>query len=170
MRDAFGGVFMMRLMLVFIVIYVAFTAISFKYAKSFKIKNKVIDFVEQNQITDIETFFDEATGKNLSKIDDVLAAANYDISCTELGQADGNGYIYEADTNRIKGYCYNGVKIVKNAKKSTKDTIYYDIYTYVDWNLGTLNSLLVLGGKKYDSEESIIGKWTISGEAVVAKK
>ena len=52
MRDSFGGAFMFRLMLVFIFIFVAFSAVSFNYAKAFRIKNKVIDFIEQNEITD----------------------------------------------------------------------------------------------------------------------
>ena len=114
MRDAFGGVFMMRLMLVFIVIYVAFTAISFKYAKSFRIKNKVIDFVEQNQIIDIGNYFTEATGENLANIDDVLKTANYDISCEELGLNSSQGDIKESDTGKVIGYCYKGVEIVEN--------------------------------------------------------
>ena len=54
MRDAFGGIFMIRLMLVFVFIFVAFTAISLNYAKAFRIKNKVIDFVEQEEIMDLD--------------------------------------------------------------------------------------------------------------------
>ena len=48
MRDAYGGIFMVRLFLVFIVIYVAFTAVSLNYAKAFRLKNKLIDYVEEN--------------------------------------------------------------------------------------------------------------------------
>ena len=53
MRDAFGGVFMIRLFLVFIVIYVAFTAVSLNYAKAFRIKNEIISFIEENEITSL---------------------------------------------------------------------------------------------------------------------
>ena len=167
MRDAFGGVFMTRLMLVFIVLYVAFTAVSFKYAKSFRIKNKVIDFVEQNQIIDINNFFAKGSGKSLSALDQVLKTANYDISCADLGYGR-NGNISEG--GRTIGYCYNGVVITKNTTKSTKDTIYYNVYTYVDWNLGAFNTILVLGGKDRNSEDPIAGKWRISGEAIVVYK
>ena len=167
MRDAFGGVFMTRLMLVFIVLYVAFTAVSFKYAKSFRIKNKVIDFVEQNQIIDVNTFFAKGSGKSLASLDNVLKTANYDISCADLGY-NGNGNISEG--GRTVGYCYKGVVITKNFDKSTSDTTYYNVYTYVDWNLGAFNTILVLGGKDRNSEDPIVGKWRISGEAIVVYK
>ncbi len=169
MRDAFGGVFMTRLMLVFIVLYVAFTAVSFKYAKSFRIKNKVIDFVEQNQIVDISNFFARGSGDTIAKLDAVLKTADYNISCSDLGYT-GNGDIREKGTNNKIGYCYNGVIIVKNTKKSTNDTIHYNVYTYVNWNLGALNTLLVLSGKDRNSENPIHGWWQISGEAIVINK
>ena len=49
MRDAFGGVFSTQLILVFIFLYVGFMAISFTYAKAFKYKNSIINYIEQNE-------------------------------------------------------------------------------------------------------------------------
>ena len=169
MRDAFGGVFMTRLMLVFIVLYVAFVAVSFKYAKSFRIKNKVIDFVEQNQITNIGRYFSTGSGYGIDKLDNIIREANYNISCNDLGYS-GNGNIIDKGTGKVIGYCYNGIIIAKNTEKTTTDTIYYNVYTYVDWNLGALNTILVLGGRDRNSEDEIFGKWRISGEAVVVNK
>ena len=57
MRDAFGGVFTMNLLLVFIFIYVAVTAVSLNYAKAFRAKNAVIDFIEQKEVTDLDKMF-----------------------------------------------------------------------------------------------------------------
>lgn len=166
MRDAFGGVFMFRLMLVFIVIYVAFTAISFKYAKSFRVKNSVIDFIETNQIIDIDGFFSEGTGKKMAAFDSILAAAEYDINCESVGQKEGQ--ILDKSTKTTIGYCHNGVIILKNTQKTTNKTMYYNIYTYVNWELGELNTILMLGGKDKKSEDVISGRWSITGEAVVA--
>ena len=53
MRDAFGGSFMIMLFLVFIMIYISFTAVTLSYAKAFKVKNKVIDYLESKEITDL---------------------------------------------------------------------------------------------------------------------
>ena len=159
MRDAFGGEFTMRLMLVFIVILVAFTAISFKYAKSFRVKNKVIDFVEQNQIIDIAEFL--SNDDNSEKLKEILNKTEYKMECT-----NGNNTIKNKEDKAI-GYCYNGVQIIKNEKKSHDRTIVYNIYTYVNWELGSLNMILALGGQDAHSESVIGGAWQISGEAVV---
>ena len=168
MRDAFGGVFMARLMLVFIVVYVAFTAVSFKYAKSFRVKNKVIDFVEQNQILDLDLFFNKGNNSNLNNLNEILSAADYDVTCNEIGLNDGN--IIDNDTEKVIGYCYNGIVIAKNERKSNDNTIYYTINTYANWELGFLNTILALGGRDPNSEKSIGGRWKITGEAIVVYK
>ena len=93
MREAFGGVFMMRLMLVFVFIFVAFTAISLNYAKAFRIKNKVIDFIEQQEVFDIDEFFAGANGANLTKLDAILDDAKYNKECQKVG---ANGKIATA--------------------------------------------------------------------------
>ena len=168
MRDAFGGVFMFRLMLVFIVIYVAFTAISFKYAKSFKIKNSVIDVIEQNQVLDLENFFSEGSGRNVAKIDNILDMAQYNITCEDVVKNGNlnNGQIVFGGS--AIGYCYRGVIITENSEKTTPSTKYYNVYTYVNWELGAMNMVLALGGKPQNSEDVISGRWQIHGEAVVA--
>lgn len=47
MRDAFGGVFMIKLMLVFLVIFVCFIVIGINFSKAFRAKNGIIDYIEQ---------------------------------------------------------------------------------------------------------------------------
>ena len=54
MRDAFGGTFMIQVFIVFILIYICFTAMSLNYAKAFKVKNGVIEYLESHEIADIE--------------------------------------------------------------------------------------------------------------------
>ena len=49
MREGFGGVFMMGLMMVFIVVFVSFLAIALNYAKTFRVKNGIINIIEQYQ-------------------------------------------------------------------------------------------------------------------------
>lgn len=49
MRDAFGGTFMFKLIIIFIVLYVSFATIAVSYAKTFRLKNGVIDILEQYQ-------------------------------------------------------------------------------------------------------------------------
>ena len=175
MRDSFGGVFMFRLMIVFIFIFVSFTAVSLNYAKSFRVKNKVIDFIEQNEITKL-------SGKNfndsLPKLDAILKSSSYNKVCE-----GGNGPTKTDKTGDVVEYCYNGIIIAKDEKINDEEgsygvediagtsakRIHYIITTYADWNLGELNKILVLGGEKADSKPAVNGTWTIQGTATVVK-
>ena len=49
MRESFGGAFIINLLLVFIVIFISFMAVTISYAKAFRVKNQVINIVEQNR-------------------------------------------------------------------------------------------------------------------------
>ena len=57
----------------------------------------------------------------------------------------------------------SGIDIEGTDKRKIK----YQVSTGANWNLGALNKILALGGKKENSEEYIIGSWTINGEANV---
>ena len=174
MRDAFGGVFMMRLMLVFIVIFVGFGAVSFNYAKAFRIKNIVIDVVEQMELQKSDFGLDENNNKiNINKLldsqkgikdklDAILEDTNYTITCN----GDESSVIKSNETDI--GVCYRGIYIIINNEHKDNMNIYYNVITYGGWNLNALNMLLALGGKDQNSESTLSGRWKITGEAKVA--
>ena len=49
MREAFGGAFTIKLMLIFLAIYIAFIAVALNYAKAFRVKNKIIDIIKKKK-------------------------------------------------------------------------------------------------------------------------
>lgn len=164
MRDAFGGVFTMNFLLVFIFIYVAFTALSLNYAKAFKVKNAVIDFIEQNEIASLsENYLDD----KLVKLDEIVNKMNYNITCDNIYSKDGE----QLEDMKVQSYCYKGIKItlIENEiiEGSNSERIKYKVSTGANWNLGVLNKILALGGQKQNSQEPIVGTWTINGEANV---
>ena len=55
MRDAFGGAFMLKVIMVFVVIYVTFMCIALNYARAFRVKNRVINILEQYQYGNANT-------------------------------------------------------------------------------------------------------------------
>ncbi len=165
MREAFGGVFMMRLMLVIVFIFIAFTAISLNYAKAFRIKNKVIDFVEQQETFDLDTLFAGGNGSKLAKLDKILDDSNYNKECRKV---NANGKI-PTEAGAPKAYCYRGIIVEENGIINNR-TIKYNVYTYADWNLGFLNLVFALGGKDANSEHVVNGAWEISGTATVVKR
>ena len=173
MRDAFGGVFTMNLLLVFIFIYVAFTAVSLNYAQAFRVKNAVIDFVEQNGISNLDSYFGTMASKSTTELDNALNRLSYHKECNTTNKIT---------TAEGTGYCYKGVVIIKLDKEeyltpiasSSDDTnakaVYYKIQTFADWNLGALNKLLALAGAKENSEPVVSGTWAINGDAKVIVK
>ena len=167
MRDAFGGVFTMNFLIVFIFIYVAFTAVSLNYAKAFKVKNAVIDFVEQNEIASLnQNYLDD----KLEKLDVIINKMNYNVTCDNIHSKDGE----EKIDMKVQSYCYKGIKITlvesKNIEGTNTEQIKYKVSTGANWNLGVLNKILALGGEKQNSQEPIVGSWTINGEANVIIK
>ena len=162
MRDAFGGVFMIRLFLVFIFIYVAFAAVSLNYAKAFRIKNSIISLIEENEIINLREL------NSNEKLNSILEDANYSKTCNK-----GNGVIKSIEGKEI-GYCYNGIVVlvdsIESIEGTTSKTINYQVITYADWNLGALNKILALAGKKENSDEYVTGTWKIIGTAKVIER
>lgn len=164
MRDAFGGVFMIRLFLVFIVIYVAFTAVSLNYAKAFRVKNSIISFIEENEVIDLNRLSDQELQ---TKLDAILQNAKYIKTCN-------NGDNPIKDGSKTTGYCYKGILIQEQNRETIEGTnskkITYQITTFADWNVGMLNKILALGGQQENSQEYVTGTWAINGEAKVISK
>lgn len=162
MRDAFGGVFMIRLFLVFIVIFVAFSAVSLNYARAFRVKNNIIDFIETKEIYELNKIEDYK-----EQLDNILDKTGYYKTC------ENDGLIKNKE-NKVIAYCHRGVvfEYSTTQSKNSNNTkiITYNIYTYADWNLETLNKILILGGKKETSDNYVNGTWEIKGEAKVVKR
>ena len=165
MRDAFGGVFMTKFLLVFIFVFVAFASVSLNYAKAYRVKNSVIDFLEQNEIIDFTSpkFVDK-----LGMLDVINNKANYNKKCNA-----GDGYIVN-EIGENAGYCYKGIVILIDKTEeiigTEKENIYYKVITFASWELGALNKILALGGRRENSEAVVSGTWTITGEAKVLRR
>ena len=160
MRDAFGGAFMIKLFLVFIFIYVFFTAIALNYAKAFKVKNKVIEYIEANEITDISKMSSTAYSEMKDYFErELMGDMNYkaEIGCQSTNLKNLKGTVE---------YCSNGIRIEKFEPKRVKDGsnklgVYYKVSTAVGWTVPFINKLLHLSN---DSGEVDKGTWIVSGE------
>ncbi len=151
MRDAFGGAFMIRLLIVFIVIYVGFTAIALNYAKAFKVKNKVITYIEENEITDIRNMSAEAyNNMNTYFQEELVEGMNYKYGI----KCPNDKYLYD--------YCDNGILIIpSDSTGKNKEGTYYTVTTTFGWEIPFLNVLLRLNSQDGDAAS---GYWTITGE------
>ena len=110
MRDAFGGAFMVKLMLVFLVIYVCFIAIALNYAKAFKAKNGIIDYIERYEgfnttseslinayLTNMKYYVPAQSGRNASYAKQTGATC-YDLGYCLESYTDGSGSNYIVTT------------------------------------------------------------------------
>ena len=92
MRDAFGGAFSIKLKLIFLMLYISFMCVVINYARAFRVKNEIINIVEQNQ------GYDPTNKIEVDKqINNYLEEVGYHVnqkdvnrsSCSEL---TGHGY------------------------------------------------------------------------------
>lgn len=126
MRDAFGGAFMLKVILVFVVIYVAFMCIALDYARAFRVKNRVINILEQYQYGS-NTNTDEAVS---NAIDAYLSEVHYLIP-----QSAGDNII---STDSKYDYCHcdgtyhNGICIEAFGNEKSH---YYKVTSYIIFNL-----------------------------------
>lgn len=163
MRDAFGGAFMIKVFLVFIFIYICFTAMALNYAKAFKVKNKVIDYLESNEIVNLNSLTaSQMEAMNEYFEDEVLGNMNYNLSGQDICKSSG---IKEIDyTGKRIAYCHDSGIIIEQSKKAENtEGVYYTVSTYIGWSMPFLNKLLALNGNN-SKQDVPTGLWKISGE------
>lgn len=154
MRDAFGGTFMIQILIVFIIIYVGFTAVALNYAKAFKAKNIVVSYLEDNEISSLEMTAEADSAMREYFEKEVVGNLNYvyPVSC-------------KATSSNEK--CYSDIGIVieqiePSQNYRNKLGTYYKVTTYFGFQLPFFDRLLALSNR--DNGENIIGRWRIVGE------
>lgn len=112
MRDAFGGAFIIKLLIIFIAIYVSMIAIALAYTKAFRIKDQIINYIEEN----------EGIDNNVeNQIDSYVASMQYYVTGVGPGSSAGPTDCYS------RGYC-----ISEMASDEYRGT-YYIVTTYMQF-------------------------------------
>lgn len=137
MKDAFGGSFILRIMLVFFVIFICFMTVAINLSKTYRIKNNVINILERS---DPNKFNTNGNNSTISKIDSYLRRVAYNYFNNE--NVKGNC----AANNRDRFLSGNGVCIIK---KEGNNNVYYRVITYfvVDFPLFRLGILIPISGE-----------------------
>lgn len=123
MRDAIGGTFIIKLILIFIVISVSFMAFAVQYAKAFRVKNLIINKLEQYQY--------DGTVADANVLDDIaedLGKIPYNIKNIGNNSCNGTAKFITSDQvggqgNVGGGYCLE--------KKGNDKEFYYRVTTYI---------------------------------------
>lgn len=128
MKEAYGGATNIYLFLFFFVVYVSFLAFALQFAKAYRVKNYVIDILEQGQYDGSSI---ENSGTNsviASKLDDYFKNIPYngvEQSAEDFCQK------YEESANTFEGTCI--------IKYGDSDAPYYKVYTFVNFSLPLLD-------------------------------
>ena len=133
MREAVGSTLLFKVMIVFIFFFASFLAIAINYSQAFRIKNRIINIIEENEGI-------KNNDVRLEIINYVNFAGYYrdvDCDCSSNDYRCGNNNtnlkgsnISDSNnaSNRIQGLC---IKKLKNSN----DEVYYRVTTFVNFHL-----------------------------------
>lgn len=124
MREAFGEAFTIKLMLIFLAIYIAFIAVALNYAKAFRVKNRIIDIIEQNE--GIDSYDDTKEGSVIGDINSYLNTVSYYVNLANIKNNNTeNINCYD------RGYCIEETPAQVTGGITSK---YYKVTTYININ------------------------------------
>jgi len=134
MKEAIGSTFLFNIMIIFIFFFSAFLAIAINYSQAFRIKNQVINYIEQyegiDEISDEERIVEYINSSGYYR-DKTCDCSDYSCSNYEINkhpENNPNGANVSVGSNRTKGLC------VRKLKNNIGDT-YYRVTTFVTFNL-----------------------------------
>ncbi len=137
MKDAFGGAFMINIMLIFLGIFISFIAVAVSYAKAFRVKNQIINYIQQYEglTRDAEDAIDRylkeaAYYVNVSTGDACYATrTNSELGsgCKEVEGVNPYQLRPQEAMCTDRGYCVRSVPVNSNGNTGT----YYVITTYL---------------------------------------
>lgn len=117
MRESIGGTWLLGFVVAFIVIFSAYLAVSINYTKAFKVKNQIINLIEENEgfsksIGDVSSKTDSQL-KSSSQTEDKIyyylkeigyATAKIDTNKCPAGEAQSGGYCIKKVCTRQGSY------------------------------------------------------------------
>jgi len=133
MRDAFGGVANLVIIVVFLVLVSGYLAFNVNYTKAFRVKNKIISTIEEYEGKCVPG--NEANDCHI-KIRDYMRSLGYDSPDPDLS---GDGYDCGG------GYCIKLVEVAPPSSTSTDDTkkrAYFKVVTQISIDIPIINKIL----------------------------
>ena len=105
MRDAFGGAFFIKLMLIFFALYISFIAIALSYTKAFRVKNSIINYIEEHG--DYDTTVQATIDEYVHNMGYYIKSVGPNGSSAAYSKCDSKGYcIEEKASDNVRGKYY----------------------------------------------------------------
>ena len=137
MRDAVGGVVNIVLISLFMVVIAGYMAFNVSYVKAFKVKNKIIDLVEQYEGKCYPTQNPQCTKLILDYMDKI----GYNTPVVNQGEFCKEDK-YDC-CNKENGYCIAIVNATSSGSGSTGDPkAYFKVLTQVNIDIPIINNVM----------------------------
>lgn len=117
MREAIGGALLIKLVMVFVVIYVCFLAIAINYSITFRVKNQIINLLESYESYNIA---EEHIENYIANVGYYRSTGTFDVSKEDC-------------INNISGYCIEEL----TSERGT----YYKVTTYVSFDFPIIGKI-----------------------------
>lgn len=135
MRDALGGLVNIVIIVVFLVIVSGYLAFNVNYTKAFRVKNKIISTIENNEGIghNVETDAD-----TMKKISEYMKSIGYNASIPntfkkETGWVEEHGFVYR----RVDSSTNGAVGATDNVSKE-----YYEVVTFVTVDIPIIKKIM----------------------------
>ncbi len=133
MREAIGGTWLLGFVVIFIVLFSGYLAVSINYTKAFKIKNKIISIIEENE------GFTESLNADLNALSKTELDKDESVQAEIFKYLKAIGYYNTSDVNcdadeqeYDNGYCIKAVT-------TDSGSAYYKVKTFIKFNLDMVN-------------------------------
>lgn len=136
MREAFGGGFMIKMVLVFIVVYVSFMAVAVNYARAFRVKNGIINILEQYEYSGNQQ--DVA----LDKVAIYLGSINYNYTENQIDlnhYCNDGMFITASNFSSLSSGKVGGGYCLQKIETEDSNSFYYKVTTYIVADVPFLN-------------------------------
>lgn len=143
MREAIGGTWLAQLIIIFMLIFVAFLALTLNYSKAFKMKNEIITMIEERE--GLTTTKNNVDG-SIKLINNYLLSNGYAITraCPEGSYGATNLHAETLNLvttgDKAKKYYYCVTKI-KSPSKNQLGKVHYQVIISLKFNLPILGDL-----------------------------
>lgn len=150
MSNAFGGLFNIVLIVLFLILVSGYLAFNVNYTKAFRVKNKIISTYEQYEGSC------NSGSKCATIINNYMKSLGYSTehpnktgSCIKTGDGD------DAEADKVEvggswecrtGYCICSVKVdakrAGDVRKDTRDRVYYKVVTQINVDIPIINKIM----------------------------
>ncbi|MEI3499652.1 MAG: hypothetical protein V8Q71_04120 [Bacilli bacterium] len=125
MKEAFGTAYVVNFVIIFVILFIFFFVAGMSYTKAFKIKNRIVDIIEEN-----ECYSEDATCESKGQIDDILKEAGYRVTnsrpnCKTIQGAEGAKLL--TTTTNTFNYCVYKFDTSKGSYYKAAAFMYYEI-------------------------------------------